>query len=135
MKTGEISASVNKGRHITSHRELIVLNNGGILIDNPGMREVGMTDTGIGLETTFETIIEYTKNCKFKDCSHTHEQGCAILEAIENGEIDGAAYSNFQKMEREQAHFEASVHERRKKDKEFGKMVKKVMKEKKKRKF
>jgi len=85
MKTGEISASVNKGKHITSHRELIVLDNGGILIDNPGMREVGITNASKGLETTFEKIVEYANHCKFKDCTHTHEKGCAIIEALENG--------------------------------------------------
>ncbi|EZH71743.1 ribosome biogenesis GTPase RsgA [Aquimarina atlantica] len=129
MKTGEISASVNKGKHITSHRELIVLDNGGILIDNPGMREVGIADTSSGLETTFETIIEYADNCRFKDCTHIHEQGCAILEAVENGEIDKDSYSNFRKMEKEKIHFESDAKERKKKDKDLGKMIRNVQKQ------
>ncbi|WP_025667533.1 ribosome small subunit-dependent GTPase A [Aquimarina megaterium] len=129
MKTGEISASVNKGKHITSHRELIVLNNGGILIDNPGMREVGIADTSSGLETTFETIIEYADNCRFKDCTHVHEQGCAILEAVENEEIDKDSYLNFRKMEKEKIHFESDVKERKKKDKDLGKMIRSVQKQ------
>lgn len=124
MKTGEISSSVNKGRHITSHRELIVLKSGGILIDNPGMREVGIADTESGLETTFETILEYAENCRYKDCTHRHEQGCAIIEAVENGEIDEGAYANFQKMENEKIHFESDAQERKKKDKDLGKVIK-----------
>lgn len=131
MKTGDISSSVNKGRHITSHRELIVLKNGGILIDNPGMREVGIADTSQGLETTFETILNYAENCKFKDCTHTHETGCAVLEAVKNGELDEKSYINFLKMEKEKIHFESDAIEKRKKDKAFGKMVKNVKKQRK----
>jgi ribosome biogenesis GTPase len=135
MKTGEISSSVNKGRHITSHRELIVLNSGGILIDNPGMREVGIADTSSGLETTFETIIGYAQNCRFIDCTHIHENGCAVLAAIEDGEIDKDSYANFQKMEKEKLHFESDAMERKKKDKDFGKMIKNVKKQRKNNKY
>ena len=135
MRTGEISLSVNKGKHVTSHRELIVLNGGGIIIDNPGMREVGIADTKRGLETTFNTIIEYSKNCRFKDCSHIHEKGCAILEAIEKGEIDEDSYFNFLKMEKEKSHFESDAVEKRKKDKDFGKMIKNVKKHRKNNKY
>jgi len=135
MKTGEISSSVNKGRHITSHRELIVLNSGGILIDNPGMREVGIADTSSGLETTFEAIIGYSQNCRFIDCTHIHEKGCAVLAAIEDGEIDKDSYANFQKMEKEKMHFESDAMERKKKDKDFGKMIKNVKKQRKNNKY
>ena len=131
MKTGEISSSVNKGKHVTSHRELLVLKSGGIMIDNPGMREVGIADTSRGLETTFESIIDYAENCRFKDCTHTHEKGCAVLSAIKNGEIDEDAYSNFLKMEKEKMHFESDAVERKKKDKDFGKMIKNVKKQRK----
>lgn len=134
MKTGNISKSTSKGRHITSHRELRILENGGILIDNPGMREVGIVDETGGLETTFDKISNLGKKCKFRDCTHTGEVGCAVLHALENDEIDRSAYENYLKMEREKAHFDASVAERRKKDKEFGKMVKNFKKDLKKRK-
>jgi ribosome biogenesis GTPase / thiamine phosphate phosphatase len=129
MKTDAISRSTNKGRHVTSHRELVVVENGGILIDNPGMREVGIADTGSGLETTFDKIVSLSRNCNFKDCSHTNETGCSVIEAVENGEIDEASYENYLKMEREKAHFESSVAERRKKDKVFGKMMKNYKKD------
>lgn len=124
MRTATISQSTNKGRHVTSHRELIVLENGGILIDNPGMREVGIADTSIGLETTFDDIIRLSHKCKFKDCTHTNEIGCSVLEAIEKGEIDKNSYENYLRLEREKAYFESTSAERRKKDKDFGKMVK-----------
>ncbi len=135
MKTSEISSSVNKGKHTTSHRELIVLNNGGILIDNPGMREVGITDTTSGLETTFETILEYAQNCRFKDCTHLHEKGCAILKAVKDGEIDEDSYSNFKKMEKERMYFESDAKDRKKKDKDLGKMIKNVNKQRKNNKY
>lgn len=124
MKTAEISSAVNKGKHTTSHRELIVMNNGGIFIDNPGMREVGITDSSDGINITFERIFELSGNCKFKDCTHISEIGCAVISAVENGEIDSSSYQNYLKIEREQEHFESTVLERRKKDKDFGKMVK-----------
>ena len=124
MRTGKINQHTNKGKHVTSHRELIILENGGILIDNPGMREVGIADATSGLEITFDMITKLSQHCKFKDCTHTNEIGCAVVEAVEKGEIDSASYENYLKLEREKAHFESSVVERRKKDKEFGKLVK-----------
>jgi len=129
MRTDTISQSTNKGRHVTSHRELIVLENGGILIDNPGMREVGIADSASGLEITFGKIVDLSQYCKFKDCTHTNEIGCSVIEAVEKGEIDEASYENYLKMEREKAHFESTAEERRKKDKEFGKMMKNYKKD------
>lgn len=124
MKTNTISTSTNKGRHVTSHRELIILENGGILIDNPGMREVGIADSKEGLEITFNEIIELSKDCKFKDCTHTAEDDCAVLKAVESCIIDKSSYENFLKMEREKEHFDSTIAEKRKKDKDFGKMIK-----------
>jgi ribosome biogenesis GTPase len=135
MKTGEISASVNKGRHITSHRELVALASGGVLIDNPGMREVGIADTAGGLETTFESILEYAQHCKFSDCQHIDETGCAVLEALETEDIDENSYANFQKMLKEKRHFESDAQERKKKDKDLGKLIKNVKKQRRHRKF
>ncbi len=129
MRTDAISQSTHKGRHVTTNRELVVLDNGGILIDNPGMREVGIADAGNGLEITFDLIFQLSGDCKFKDCTHTNEVGCAVLEAVENGEIDPASYENYRKMEREKAHFEASIAEKRKREKEFGKIMKNYKKD------
>lgn len=135
MKTNSISENTNKGRHVTTHRELIVLENGGILIDNPGMREVGITDSASGIERTFDLITELSKTCRFKDCTHTSETGCSVLQAVEDGKLDPNAYENYLKMEKEKTHFESTVLEKRKKDKEFGKMMKNYKKDHNKNKF
>ena len=135
MRTDSISENTNKGRHVTSHRELIVLENGGILIDNPGMREVGIADESNGLEITFDIIYKLARNCKFKDCAHKQEIGCAVIEAVGNGVLDKDTYENYMKLEKEKTYFESTVLERRKKDKGFGKMMKNYKKMKKKNKF
>ncbi len=135
MKTGEISDKVRKGKHLTTHRELVVMQNGGILIDNPGMREVGISDVRYGVETTFEAVLAYAERCRFKDCTHLHEAGCAVREAVEQGEIDRGAFDNFLKLQKEKMHFESSSAERKRKDKELGKMVKQVKKQRKRNKY
>lgn len=124
MKTGSISESTNKGKHITSHRELIVLESGGILIDNPGMREVGVVDQGGGLEVTFDFINDLSLNCRYKDCTHISESGCAVIEAVECGKIDRSAYENYLKIQKEREFFETSESEKRRKEKIFGKILK-----------
>ncbi len=131
MKTNAVSASTNKGKHVTTHRELLVLDNSGILIDNPGMREVGIADSASGLERTFDSIIELSKSCKFKDCTHQSEMGCAVLQALTNGELDEDPYENYLRMVREKEHFISTIAERRKKDKDFGKMIKTFKKDRK----
>jgi ribosome biogenesis GTPase / thiamine phosphate phosphatase len=124
MKTDTISDFTGKGRHVSSHRELTILENGGILIDNPGMREVGIVDIDNGLETTFDSVFGFAQNCKFKDCTHTSETGCSVIAAVENGKLDKNTFDNYQKMQKEKLHFETSVLEKRKKEKVFGKILK-----------
>lgn len=124
MQTGSISDSTSKGRHVTSHREMVVLDQGGILIDNPGMREVGLADTAGGLEITFDTITDLAENCRFMDCTHTSEVGCAVLEAVKNGELNDAEYENYLKMKREKMHYESTVAEKKQREKQFGKVLK-----------
>jgi ribosome biogenesis GTPase len=132
LKTGQISHSTNKGKHVTDHRELFVLENGGIIIDTPGMRELGMTDNTEGIKTTFQEIFDISLNCKFPDCKHINETGCAVIEALNNGTIDKDSYDNYQKIHKEQERFQTTVAEKRKKDKVFGKMIKNYHKYKKK---
>ena len=124
MKTDSISDSTGKGKHVTSHRELIILENGGIVIDNPGLREVGITDSTSGVEEVFNEISRFSMNCKFQDCTHTNEIGCAVLEALENGDMNKHAYENYLKIEKEKSFFETSVLEKRKKEKMFGRILK-----------
>ena len=124
MNTGTIGNHSDRGKHVTTHRELIQLRNGAILIDNPGMREVGITDALDGLENTFEKIQNLIQDCKFSNCTHTSEKGCAVQLAIQSGAIDVSYFENYLKMEREREHYESTVAEKRKKDKDFGKMIK-----------
>jgi ribosome biogenesis GTPase / thiamine phosphate phosphatase len=135
LKTGEISQSTNKGRHITSHRELFVLENGGIIIDTPGMKELGVTESGTGIEATFEDLFNLSLKCRFPDCTHTKEAGCAILEAIENGTVSSDTLDNFKRLQREQQRFQTTIAEKHKRDQEFGRMAKLILKEKRKTKF
>ncbi|MEO9964511.1 MAG: ribosome small subunit-dependent GTPase A [Reichenbachiella sp.] len=128
MKTGEISESIDRGKHVTTHRELVVLDRGGILIDNPGMREIGIADNTDGLEMTFDEILALSEDCKYKDCTHLHEDECAILQALQEGDLDQDSYDNYLKMYKEKMHFESSQEDKKRKDKGFGKMMKQVKK-------
>ena len=130
MKTEHISEATQRGRHVTTHRELKVLENGSIFIDNPGMREIGITDNQRGMDLTFDEISSLSEDCKYKDCQHLSENGCAVIAAVENGDLSEDTYQNFLKMEREKSHYESTQVERRRKDKQFGKMVREVKKRK-----
>lgn len=135
MKAGAISEGIDRGKHVTTHRELVPLVNGAVLIDNPGMREVGITDRLGGLEQTFEQIYALAKNCKFSDCTHTSEISCAVLAALESGELEEETMANFCKMENEQEHFTSTVLERKTRDKQLGKIYREAKKYRKKHKF
>jgi len=124
MDTAPISLNSKKGKHITSHRELIVLESGGLLIDNPGMRELGMTDVNSGLVKTFDEIFKLSGLCKYRDCNHIHEDECAVIHAMSKGDISQETYENFIKLQKEKTHFESSILERKQKDKALGKIIK-----------
>ena len=100
------------------------------MIDTPGMREVGMTDSTAGIELTFDQINALGKTCKFGDCTHTDEPGCKVMEAVDDGLISFEELENYKKLERQTEHFSSTVAQKRKKDKAFGKMVKQIMKHK-----
>ncbi len=95
-----------KGRHTTTRRELFALDSGALLIDTPGMREFGVASDGEGLEHAFEDVVRWDGRCRFRDCAHEGEPGCAIQEAIERGELSAARLRAYQKLLREQAHFQ-----------------------------
>lgn len=130
LETQEISESIQRGKHTTTHRELIILEDGGIFIDNPGMREIGITDMEEGLEDTFETISRLAKKCKYKDCQHIHEDDCAVTEALENGTLSSDIYENFIKLTKEKDHYESSKLEKKQKSKDLSKLIKQVKKRK-----
>jgi ribosome biogenesis GTPase len=129
LRTGEISLSTNKGKHVTGRRELFVLENGGIIIDTPGMKELGMTDSSEGIKTTFQEICDISIKCKYPDCKHTNESGCAVVEALKTGTIDKDSYDNYLKIQKEQERFQTTVFEKRKREKVFGKMIKNYFKD------
>ncbi|MFB3896510.1 MAG: ribosome small subunit-dependent GTPase A [bacterium] len=127
IKTKEISDSTGKGKHTTTVRGMYFLDNGGMVIDNPGMREVGMADTGSGIETVFDEIALLSQDCKYADCTHIHEPGCAVLKAVEDGILDEAKYQNYIKLKKETEFYEMTELEKREKDRKFGQFKKTAM--------
>lgn len=127
FKTQPVSKKQSKGKHTTTSRELIRLENGAMLIDTPGMRELGNLSVATGIDETFSEILELSRKCKFGNCSHTSEKGCAILSAIAEGVVPEQRYKNYIKMKNESSFNDMSYFEKRKKDKDFGKMIKSVI--------
>ncbi len=101
QRVDTLRSSVEKGRHTTTQRELIILPGGGLLIDTPGMREIQLWDADRGIAEAFEEITTTAENCHFRDCRHRQEPGCAVRQAVKSGEIQMARYKNFQKMQDE----------------------------------
>ena len=124
----KIVSDTGEGRHTTVRRELILLTNGAMVIDNPGMREFGVLDAGDGIEASYTDIIANSGQCHFRDCTHTTEPGCAVRAALESGEIDQEHFKNFLKLRRESEFHQLSYAEKRKRDKNFGRFVKSVKK-------
>jgi len=122
-----------RGRHTTTRRQMIFLKNGSMIIDTPGLRELGIFDMEDGINKTFDEISLLAEKCQYNDCTHTHEKGCAVKQAVEDNEIDERRYKNYLKIQKEAAYYEMSYVEKRQRDKEFGKMIKQVMKYKKKK--
>lgn len=128
LDTGLVSAT-GEGTHTTTRRQLIVLDNGVMFIDTPGMRELGLLGAGEGLDKGFEDIVELSASCRFNDCSHTFESGCAILAAVAAGEMSGERYASYMKLRKESEFHEMTYLEKRKKDRAFGRHVSKVKKD------
>jgi ribosome biogenesis GTPase / thiamine phosphate phosphatase len=124
IKTEDISLRTGRGKHATTSREMYFLENGGIVIDNPGMREVGMADAGVGIDNLFDEITILAEQCKFADCTHTNEPGCQVLEAMESGKLDAEKYSNFINLKKEAEYYEMTELEKKEKDRQFGKFIK-----------
>ncbi len=100
MRTGEVRADDSRGRHITTHRQLVLLPGGGLLLDTPGMRELQLLDEE-GLDSVFGDIAALAARCRFRDCGHETEPGCAVREAVESGALDAARFEHYRKLERE----------------------------------
>lgn len=126
QKTGDIREDDAKGRHTTAHRSLLPLGNGAMLLDGPGIRQLGLTDGGEGVSAVFDEIAELAQHCRFSDCQHDQEPGCAVREALENKRLSARRLSSYTKLKAEQRHYAATSAERRRKDKAMGKFHKKV---------
>ena len=129
--TREVRQKDSKGRHTTSRRQLFTLTGGAMLIDTPGMRELGNIGVEEGIAGTFDDISKIAVGCRYGDCTHTHEKGCAVLEALEDGLLMPGHYQNFLKLKKESAFHRMTYLEKKQRDKQFGKMVKSIMKNKK----
>jgi ribosome biogenesis GTPase len=132
FETQAVREKDGRGRQTTARRQLIFLEDGAMIIDTPGMRELGMMGMESGLDDTFDEIAQLSDQCRFKNCTHTVEEGCAVLASLNEGAIDKERYQNYVKMRRESAYHGMSYIEKRRKDKQFGKLCKSVMKHKKK---
>jgi ribosome biogenesis GTPase len=95
-----------------------------LLIDTPGMRELGILGAGAALDDRFAEILGLSQKCRYADCSHTREPGCAVLAAIESGELERDRHDSYVKLKRESEHHEMSYAQKRKKDRDFGKFIK-----------
>jgi len=129
--TGEIRETDAKGRHTTTGRSLHLLPEGGLLLDSPGMRELQLSDCEGGVASLFDDLEELARQCRFNDCRHQGETGCAIQAASDAGQLDARRLSNYLKLRDEQERLAQTLVEKRRKDKSFGKMVKRAMADKK----
>ncbi|MFZ2026403.1 MAG: ribosome small subunit-dependent GTPase A [Microgenomates group bacterium] len=126
IKTREMGLVTGKGKHTTTTREMYFLENGGLVIDNPGTREVGVADSEVGIETVFDEISHLAKECRYSDCTHMHEPGCIVLKAVEDEKLDKDKYTNFIKLKKEAQFYKMTNIEKREKDRKFGKFIKKA---------
>lgn len=131
--TSGIREDDSKGRHTTTSRSIHLLPSGGVLLDTPGMREIQLSDCEAGVQETFSDIAQFAEHCRFGDCQHLSEPGCAVQAALEQGTLDRRRFNNYQKLLREQAINGATLAEQRAKHKQFGKLVRNVLSEKRKR--
>ena len=122
QKTGAIREDDAKGRHTTTHRSLLPLEGGAVLLDSPGMRGLGLADCGAGVMAVFEDIAALAGQCRFRNCAHDQEPGCAVKAALEDQSLSRRRLTNYTKLMAEQEYNAATTAERRKKDKVFGRL-------------
>jgi ribosome biogenesis GTPase len=129
FETNPVREKDGRGMHTTARRQLTVLENGALLVDTPGLRELGMIAVGESIEESFSEIHRLTEGCRFNDCTHTTEDGCAILLAVKTGEVSLQRYQSYIKLKKESDFHQLSYIQRRKKDRRFGRMIKAVKKQ------
>jgi ribosome biogenesis GTPase len=126
--TNDVSGT-GEGTHTTTRRQLIVLDQGAMLIDTPGMRELGLLGTSDGFSQGFEDIGLLSESCRYANCRHEHESGCAVRAAVKSGELNEDRYASYIKLNKESEYHEMSYLDKRKKDKAFGRFIKSVKKQ------
>jgi ribosome biogenesis GTPase len=131
--TEEIRQKDGKGRHTTARRQMVFLDNKAIFIDTPGIRELGNIDINFDIAEVFPEIATLARECRFNDCLHTSEIGCAVLTSLKNGSLSQDRYENYQKLTKEAEFYQMSYVEKRRKDKELGRFYRSVMKNNKKK--
>ncbi len=127
-ETNEVRERDGKGKHTTTRRQLIILDQGAMLIDTPGMRELGTIGADTGIDDSFTDIVALARQCRFTDCTHLNEDDCAIMAALASGQLGEQRYQSYLKIRKESQYHQMSYYEKRKKDKALGKMYKSVMK-------
>lgn len=128
LDTGAV-AKTGEGRHTTVRRELLRLESGALVIDNPGMREFGILDAEGGIAGSFADIDALASGCRYRDCTHLQEPGCAVLEALESGQLNRDHYENFTKLRDESEFYRMSSVEKRRKERDFGRYLKSAKKD------
>ena len=128
FETNPVREKDGRGRHTTTRRQMTILDNGALLIDTPGMRELGVIGVGVSIDESFSEIHKLSEHCRFNDCTHTVEVGCAILKAVESKELSEDRYQSYMKLMKESEFHQMSYVERRKKDRQFGRMINTAMK-------
>lgn len=133
LETGSVREDDSRGRHTTARRQMVFLPGGGILIDTPGMRELGLWHAESSLDQTFPEIAGLAEGCKFSDCTHTHEPDCAVRAAVDDGSLDAGRYASYTKLRKEAEWMNerttvAGMLERKRKDKILSRAVKQVVK-------
>jgi ribosome biogenesis GTPase len=128
LATAPIREDDAHGRHTTTGRSMHRLEAGGWLLDTPGMRELQLADAGDGIDEVFADIVDLARGCRFADCGHESEPGCAVRAAIEAGALDGERLARYRKLAREDARNSEAIWKRRARERGFGKMVKGIMK-------
>ena len=121
-------SGTGEGTHTTTRRQLVMLDWGALLIDTPGMRELGLIGAGDGVDMGFDAFAALAAQCRYADCTHSNEPDCAVRAAVERGELSGERYASYCKLRKESAFHEMSYLEKRRKDKAFGKFIKTVKK-------
>ncbi len=130
LKTGAIRENDSRGRHTTTHREIVLLSGGGLILDTPGMRSLSLWEADTGMEVMFGDIEELIKLCRFHDCKHHNEPGCAVREALHDGTLDRQRWDSWLKLQKELTHIEAKKEGKlRLKEKQSGRQFAKIKKE------